>query len=143
MSSNPADPRLPSPVGRKPRRFWLAAPFRFASPCAGFEPFVPVRPSELPPLGLDCFSAKGSILDPLQPAQRALAFHPEDSLFDVVVEAADAIQNDPAYNQRSLFLNIFMTKSSHGAMAQTRRTGIRNERAQLAKAPRFSPYRLG
>jgi hypothetical protein len=26
--------------GRKSRRFWLAGPFGFTSPCAGFEPSV-------------------------------------------------------------------------------------------------------
>jgi hypothetical protein len=31
---------LPITVGRKPRRFWVGPPFRYASPCAGFEPFV-------------------------------------------------------------------------------------------------------
>ncbi len=35
---------LPRTVGRKPRRAGLAGSFSFASPCAGFEPFVLVRP---------------------------------------------------------------------------------------------------
>jgi hypothetical protein len=34
---------LPITVGRKPRRFWSARPFGYASPCAGFEPYVPRR----------------------------------------------------------------------------------------------------
>jgi hypothetical protein len=82
-------------------------------------------------------------LGSLSPALHALAFHPEDSFFDVVVEAADAMPKRSGLSPAFVILEYFYDKVEPRGMAQTRRMGMRNERAQLAKAPRFSPYRVG
>jgi hypothetical protein len=82
-------------------------------------------------------------LESLSPARRALAFHPEDSLFDAVVEAADATPKRSGLSSAFVILEHFYDKVEPWAMARTRRVGMRHERAQLAESPRFSPYRVG
>jgi hypothetical protein len=82
-------------------------------------------------------------LESLSPARSALAFHPEDSLFDAFVEAADATPKRSGLSSAFVILEYFYDKVEPWAMAQTRRIGMRHERAQLAEAPRFSPYRVG
>jgi len=120
---------------------WLAAPFRFVSPCAGFEPFVPVRGSELPRFGFDCFSAKGPISDPFHQPCAALAFHPEDSLFDVVVEAADAMPKRSGLSPAFVILEYFYDKvepwvhGSNPAHGDTKRKGAASQSAEVFALP--------
>jgi hypothetical protein len=100
---------------------------------------VLVRRSELPRAGFDWFSAKAPISNLFHQPGALLAFHPEDSLFDAVVEAADATLKRSGLSSAFVILEHFYDKVEPWAMAQTRRIGMRHEKAQLVEAPRFSP----
>jgi hypothetical protein len=68
---------------------------------------VLVRRSELPRAGFDWFLGQNANLESLSPARRALVFHPEDSLFDAVVEAADATPKRSGLSSAFVILEHF------------------------------------
>ncbi len=105
------EPATPYNGRAKTSAHLLAASFRLASPCAGFEPLVRIRPTTPASLGFDL----------------------------VFAASAETIKMLP--RSRIMFLGVQTFHDGGWDMAQTRRMGMQNERAHRPKAPRFSPYR--
>jgi len=98
---------------------------------------VPVRESKLTRLGFDRFSAKAN-LGSLSPAQRALAFHPEDPVFDVVVEAADAMPKRSGPSSTFVILEHFYDKASLGPWLKPGAWGCERKGAASQSADVFA-----
>jgi hypothetical protein len=117
---------------------WLAAPYRFASPCAGFEP-------------LPRFDVVAKILTHSERRWMRNRFISASCCFEDTIEARIFVDENPtprragktvsrlALTQRTIKRpSVGDSKARAARMAQTRRIGMQNDRVQLAKAPRFA-----